>query len=375
MNPRRLLVTTLLAVSALAPAHADIVIAQVSPLSGPLGPNGSANAVGAKAYFDRVNSQGGVNGQQIRFITEDDTYKVEETTRLLKLVAQRDQPVAFVNVLGSANISAALKANLFDQLAIPVVGVTPGADVLRKPGSRWVFHTHASDNAQLQRIVTHLETIGLSRVAVAYQDIPFGKAGLAFIEEAAAKAKLSVVGKAAVPSGTDELRAAANTLRQSGAQAYVMVLAPNSAVALVKDARQGGDATPIYGMSYVPVKTLVTKSSIELARGVAIAQVTPNAFASTTAMTREFHATMDKFAPPGTDHSQLHLVGFIAAKVVVEAARRVGPGVTPARLAASLKQLRVDLGGYQVDFASHSDNVGSLYTDIGVVNSAGRLVY
>jgi branched-chain amino acid transport system substrate-binding protein len=84
---------------------------------------------------------------------------------------------------------------------------------------------------------------------------------------------------------------------------------------------------------------------------------------------------MAKFAPPGTDHSQLHLVGFIAAKVVVEAARRVGPGVTPARLAASLKQLRVDLGGYQVDFASHGDNVGSLYTDIGVVNSAGRLVY
>lgn len=49
-------------------AHgAELVIAQVAPFSGPLGANGSANYVGAKACFDQVNAEGGIGGHTIDF--------------------------------------------------------------------------------------------------------------------------------------------------------------------------------------------------------------------------------------------------------------------------------------------------------------------
>lgn len=355
-------------------AAADLVVAQVAPMTGPLGPNGLANYLGAKAYIDLVNAQGGVHGAKIHFVRADDQYKPEETIRLLQEVAQREKPVAFVNILGSANVAAVLKAQILDRMAVPVIGVTPGAENLRQPGSPWLFHVHAGDRAQIRKVLTHLSTLGISKLAVAYQDIPFGKNGLAYVDEMAGPLKLSVVGKVAVPSAADDLKAAAADLRKSDAQTYLMILAPNSGTSLMRDVRTAGDRTPIYGMSYVPAKRLVDKAPAGSATGVALAQVTPNPSSSTTGLTRDFHAAMDKFAPPGTDHSQLHLVGYIAARVTVEALRKAGPAPTPERVARAMKLVRIDLGGYSLDF-SGADNVGTQYVDIGVIDSKGKLMY
>ncbi len=355
-------------------AHgAELVIAQVAPFSGPLGANGTANYVGAKAYFDQVNAEGGIGGHTIRLVREDDRYLPDETVRLLKTVAQRDRPLAFINLLGSANVTAVLQDRTLEQLAVPAVGITPGADSLRNPGSPWMFHIHAGDNAQVRRMLAHLATVGVGKVAIAYQDIPFGKSGVAFADGIAPGLKLTITERVAVPLAAEDLKPAASQLARSGAQAYLMILAPNSGASLIRDVRQSGDGTPIYGMSYVPVKGIIDKSSLDAAVGVALAQITPNPSSSTSGLTRGFHDTMSRYAPPGTDHSQLHLVGYLAARVLVDALRRAGPAPTPERLAATLRRTRMDLGGYTIDFSG--GNVGSQFVDIGVITRAGRLMY
>ena len=353
----------------------DVVVAQVSPRTGPLGPNGIANYEGAKAYFDQINGQGGINGQRIRFVYEDDNYKPEETVRLLRLVAKRDNPALFVNLLGSANVSTVLKDKVLEEIAVPVVGVTPGSEAVRTPGSPWLCHVHAGDRAQIRRIISHLATLGIKRIAVASQDIPFGRAGVSFVDDMASSLKLEVAAKVAVKPAEEDLKSVALQLRASGAQSYVMILVPNSGASLVRDTRAIGDRSPIYSLSYVTVKDIVAKSSVEDAVGVAIAQVTPNPFTRATGLTRDFHNTMDKFAPAGTDHSQHHLVGYLSARVAVEALRRAGGAPTPARTVSVLRTLRTDLAGYVVNFTENSTNVGSQFVDIGVIDRNGRLMY
>lgn len=368
----RFLAAALLACAALA-ARAELVIAQVGPLSGPLAINGMANFLGSKACFDQVNAEGGIHGQQIRFVGADDEYKAEQTIRLLETVAQRDRPLMFVNLLGSANVTALMKAQTLDRLKVPVVGVTPGADSLREPGSPWLFHVHASDNAQVLRILNHLATLGIRRIAVAYQDIPFGQTGMKFIDAEAPGLQLTITARVPVPSAADDLKPAAAQLKAAGAQAYVMILVPNSGASLARDVRGTGDSTPLYGLSYVPVGAIVEKAGADAAVGIALAQVTPNPSSRTTGLTRQFHAAMDKYAPKDTPHSQLHLVGYLSARVAVEALRRAGPNPTPEKMAATLRQLRVELGGYTVDFAG--GNVGSQFVDIGVIDRSHRLMY
>lgn len=365
---------TVFCVGAALAARADVVIAQISPQTGPLGGNGTANAVGARAYFEQVNAQGGVNGHRIRFVVEDDQYKADETVRLLQAVAQRDKPVMFVNLLGSANVSAVLKQQVLEKLSIPVVGVTPGSESLRNPGSPWMFHVQAGDKAQLARMLSHLATLNMRRLAVIYQDIPFGTSGLGFVEEIAAQLKLEVKAKVPVPPAADDLKPAVAKLQGTDVQANILILAPNSGIAFIRDARAAGNRIPIYSLSYVPVKGILEKVNAEQASGVAIAQVTPNAGGTSAGLTRDFHLAMDKHAPPGTDHSQLHLVGFIAARVAVEALRRAGSSPSPEKVASALKNLKMDLGGYPIDFGA-GNNVGSQYVDIGAIDRSGRLRY
>lgn len=351
---------------------ADLVVAQVAPFSGPLAVNGEANYAGAKAVFDQVNAAGGINGSQIRLVREDDHYQPAETIKLVKLVAERDHPVAFINLLGSASVANLIQDKVLDQLAIPAVGVTPGSEVLREPGSPFMFHPQAGDKAQLAAILKNLATLGMSRIAVAYQDIPFGRYGMAYLDEQAPQRNMKVVTKVALPAGAEDAKAAAATLKASGAQTYLMILAPNSGAALVRDLRAAGDHTFIYSLSYVSAQGVVAKAGAEGAQGLAISQTTPNPQAGTTGMTRDFQATMKAFAPKGTELNAMSLSGYIAARLTVEALKRAGG--KPEGFLPALRKLKLDMGGYTVDF-SGGGNVGSSMVDFAVVDRNGNLKY
>ena len=84
---------------------------------------------------------------------------------------------------------------------------------------------------------------------------------------------------------------------------------------------------------------------------------------------------MDKFLPEVKARSSMQMIGYVNARVTGEAIRRAGPSPTPERLAAALRQLKADLGGYAVDFTGASKNVGAEFVDIGVVNRDGKLMY
>lgn len=354
-------------------AQAEIVIAQISPRTGPLSPNGMGNFIGAKAVIDEVNSQGGIHGQKIRLVFEDDQYKPSETVRLLQQVAERDKPVLFLNLLGSANVAAVIQDKTLERLGIPAVGITPGSEALRSPGSPWMFHVQAGDKLQLQKIITHLSTIGISSISVVYQDIPFGQSGLRFLEEFANQAGVKLIERVPVKPGSDDLREAAAQLKKSGAQTYVMVLVPNSGASLVRDVRGAGDMTPVYGMSYISVSEVIKKAGAVQAVGVALAQITPNTYSDSSGMTRRFKDVMQRFGPGDPPPDQFQLIGYAAARVAVEALRRAGPQPTPAKLLATLRTLKLDEGGFPIDFTL--GNVGSMYVNIGVISKSGRLTY
>jgi ABC-type branched-subunit amino acid transport system substrate-binding protein len=356
-----------------ASAYSEIVIAQVSPTQGPLAVTAIGNYEGAKAYFETVNAQGGIHGQKVRFVHEDDQYKPQETVRLVELVAARDKPVAFVNLFGSANVLALQAAKVLERVKVPAIGATPGAEGMRKPGSPWIFHAHAGDEAQIRHILRHLSTLGIRRIAVAYQENPMGKSGLGHFNEAVAEFKLDVLGRVPVPPVGEQLAPTAKKLRETGAQAYVMVLVRNSGAALVRDVRASGDRTPLYAMSYVPAEAILEKAPLDSAVGVGVAQVLPNAAAQKTSLARDFRAAMARYLPQ-SEPSNPHLAGYVAARIAVEAIRRAGPAPTPEKVMAAMRQVRMDLGGLPQDFTD-GQNVGTHWVDIGVVDRRGQLMY
>jgi ABC-type branched-subunit amino acid transport system substrate-binding protein len=78
-----------------------ITIGSTQPLTGVAAPGYSEIAPAAKAYFDYVNSQGGINGRKIDYKFVDDGYNPTQTvTQTQKLILQ-DKVFAIFNALGT----------------------------------------------------------------------------------------------------------------------------------------------------------------------------------------------------------------------------------------------------------------------------------
>ena len=84
---------------------------------------------------------------------------------------------------------------------------------------------------------------------------------------------------------------------------------------------------------------------------------------------------MDKFLPEVKARSSMQMIGYVNARVTGEAIRRAGPNPTPEKVTSALRGLKVDLGGYPVDFTTAKNNVGASFVDIGFIDKNGRLRY
>src|SRR5712664_3125578 len=78
-----------------------ITIGSTQPLTGIAAPGYSEIAPAAKAYFDYVNSQGGINGRTIDYKYLDDGYNPTQTVAQTQKLILQDKVFAIFNALGT----------------------------------------------------------------------------------------------------------------------------------------------------------------------------------------------------------------------------------------------------------------------------------
>jgi ABC-type branched-subunit amino acid transport system substrate-binding protein len=352
-------------------ADNDIVVGQIGPFTGIPVPDAPQLNQGIKACFAQVNERGGIGGRKIAFFELDDTYSADGFVKAFGQAMQR-KPVALLDPVGSAALKRLLDDKMLDQADVIVLNAIPGAEALRNPGHPKLFHIRAGDRQQIEKIVAHAVTLGVTELAVLYHNIVIGTSGLAMTQAAAAATgKLKIVpfeATAEVPS----IAAAAKNVAKSGAKAVLVVGAPRFMADGIAQLRAAGGGQFVFALSYVPAG-LVAKVAGEASRGVALAQTYPNPMGISSPLQREFQAAMKQSFPDVTGYTSFHLEGYISARVFAEAARR-SKDVTPDAVAKALRTMgEYDMGGFRVNFARN--NTGSGFVDIGVVNADGRLIY
>src|SRR5690242_20306076 len=160
-------------------AHAErgvtmdsVVIGQTLPLSGLNASLGAETRDGGLAYFEHVNRQGGLYGRKIILKTLDDGHVPERTVENVKKLSHQDRVFLLFQMRGTSHIAAA--ARVFVPAKVPLFSSTTGAQSLREPFNRYIFHTRASYQDETNKIVAHFNTIGVKRIAIFYQNDGFG---------------------------------------------------------------------------------------------------------------------------------------------------------------------------------------------------------
>ncbi|RJG06329.1 ABC transporter substrate-binding protein [Noviherbaspirillum cavernae] len=351
----------------------DIVVGQVAPLSGVLAETGKEMVLGAKVYFDYINDNGGVHGRKIRHVVKDDGYKVDETVRLTKEAIGKDGAVALIGFAGTGNIAELLKQNVLQGAGIALVAPYTGGEVLRTPFNPNIFHIRAGYADEAEGIVNQLISLNMKRIAVMYQDDPFGKAGLAGVEAALKKRHLELAATGAYEKNTDNVSDAVQAIAKANPQAVVMISVGKSTAAFSKRIREVSTVAQLVNISVVNPKEIVRLIGAENARGVGIAQVMPYPFLPIIPIVKEYQQAMKKYAP-GAEYSYTSFEEFIGAKVLVEGLKRTGKNVTRQGVIHALETLsEYDVGGFTLRF-SPDNRVGSRFVEVTVIGRDGRLL-
>lgn len=348
----------------------EVVLGQFAAMSGPAAQLGRRVNAGIQAYFKYINAQGGIHGRNLKLVSRDDGYEPAKTTVAVNSLIHDEKVFALIGAVGTPTGLAALP--VFTQAKVPMVGMFTGAQGLREPFNRYVFHVRASYFDETERIVEHLTTLGGKRIAVFYQNDAYGKAGLEGVTRALAKRQLKVAAVGAFERNTVDVEPALAAILEAKPDAVVQIGAYKACAAFIKQARAQGYGGQFFNVSFVGSKALADELG-DAGMGVVIAQVVPFPFTPTAAIVREYQQRMTETGDKEYDFSSME--GFIMAKALVEGLRRAGRNLTRDSLISGLESMKdVNLGGFNISFGPQ-DHEGSKYTDLTIIGRNGRFIH
>jgi branched-chain amino acid transport system substrate-binding protein len=199
-----------------------ILIGQAAVFSGPAAQLGIQMRNGIKAYFDAVNEKGGVHGRKLELVTEDDRYDPTVAPQASKKLIDEHKVFALVGYVGTP--TGVQHLPVVTQAKVPLVGMFTGAEALRVPMNRYVFHVRASYYDETEKIVEQVVSTGGKKISVFYQNDAYGEAGRKGTELALEKRKMKIHSQGTVERNTVAVEAAAKAINATQPDAVVMIL-------------------------------------------------------------------------------------------------------------------------------------------------------
>lgn len=349
---------------------AQIVVGQVGPMSGLDANQGRAYAAGMQLAFTAVNKAGGVNGHTFTLVRKDDGGRPEDTVAATRQLLAEDKPMVLAGFFGSRNISDLVAAGLLEKEKIALVGYR-SAEI--RPETPLLYNVRANLRDEINKLTEHLATIGITRLGLFYEEGPGAPALLAAADEAARKAKATIVAKGSYAPGTTKVGPAVDAFVAKTPQAILMVSTGAAAAGFIEEYRGAGGGAQLFAHSGADIEQLSKRLSEEQMQGVAIAQVTPSPYKIANKLAKEFNDAVARTEKLEVPVSYVMMEGYIAGKVIVEAVRRQGPKPTREGMVAALDGMdNYNLGGYGVGFRPGMRS-GSRFVELSIITGAGKI--
>jgi ABC-type branched-subunit amino acid transport system substrate-binding protein len=111
----------------------QILIGSHQPLTGPAAPGYSEIAPAANAYFQYVNSKGGIYGRKIKYTYLDDAYDPSKTVSVVHQLVLQDNVFGIFNGLGTPTHLAVVK--YLNATKVPDLFIASGCDCWNNPSA------------------------------------------------------------------------------------------------------------------------------------------------------------------------------------------------------------------------------------------------
>lgn len=348
----------------------EIVFGQTADLSASRAPITRLYSEGARIYFDEINRKGGVADRKIRVIQLDDGYQTQRAKDNAVKLVQEQRVFGLVHAVGTGIAEQLIR--YADERGVPLVHPLTGADNIRAPQmpSKNTFFLRASYRKELEKMISQLHTVGISNIALVYEDEPFGQ-GIRAITEAAMKERslqLSALGIIPFNKPT-EVSDAVTALAKVQPRATIIGSAGPSVENFVKAYSQTHSHTQYYCLSVSSAERL-SASLGKLSQGIIVSQVMPSVQNSVMPVVREYR---DAVAREKLQPTAFGLEGYISARIIVDALRLAGKNLTREAFVDALATPEASqVGGFPIGSRA-AVRSGSPFVDLAMITGDGRL--
>lgn len=344
----------------------DIVLGQSGILSGPLGQQILVFNQGARLAFDHFNAGGGLGGRAVRMVSLDDELKPDKAVANYNTLLTEHKATAFFGCVGSGPTAAA--SAVMARSGVPSFGGYAVSDAARDKAKGHAYFVRAGYGREVEALIQHLGTIGISRVACAYLDNPGGVEVISTARRLAGEFKVTLSAEAAIAGNGKNLPEAVKAVAAADPQAVIMFLGAPLAAGLMEGLWAADRRPSYYGMSIVAGDAVAAKIG-NRARGLAIAQAMPYPWAVTDPDVRQYHAVAQAAKQPV---SYTAFEGYANATLMLEVLRR-SRDLSPQGLHAAIRALHVRFAKMDLDY-TRGQHTGSRFIELVQVTHEGRFL-
>jgi ABC-type branched-subunit amino acid transport system substrate-binding protein len=333
----------------------SITFGQVAALTGPAQDLGQGMRQGILAAFAEANRSGGVAGRTLELKSRDDGYEPEKTVDATKASLGEDKVFALIGAVGTPTSKAGQP--IATEAKVPFIGPFTGAEFLRNPYNRYVVNVRASYFEETEAWIEHLtKDLGISKIAILYQDDAFGLAGLEGVQQAMAKRNMQLVATGSFKRNTVAVKSALLDIMKAQPEAVVTVAPYKPVAEFVKLAHDVQLKALFVAISFVGSDSLAKELGHDGA-GVIISQVVPSPWDDALPVIAAYqHAltAVDPAAKPGF----VSLEGYLVGRLAVDALKRVKGEPTREALLDAIYAAPFDMGGITLSYGANK-NQGS----------------
>ena len=356
-------------------AHAEpgvsdnrIVFGQSAAFEGPAAALGLGMREGILASFNEANATGGVNGRRLELVSYDDGYEPEQAIANTKRLIDENGVFALVGEVGTPTSNAAQP--IATEAGVPFIGPFTGAAFLRNPSFGNVINIRGSYDQETEAWIEHLTTdLGVSRIAILYQDDTFGRAGLSGVSKAMEKRGMKLVAEGTFEGNTTAVKTALLAIRKGDPEAVVMVGTYKPCAEFIKLAHRLKLNAVFVNISFVGANALAKELGAD-GKGVVVTQVVPFPWDTSLPLVARYQAAL-KAANRNADIGFVSLEGYMVGQLIVEALGHVNGPVTRAGLLSTIKEVGTfDVGGITLSYGP-DDNQGMDQVFLTVIQGDG----
>ena len=341
-------------VPGVSPTH--VLFGQSAAFTGPARELGRNMRLGIEAAFHEVNSGGGVHGRRLELVSRDDAYEPEAAIANTFHLIHEHRVFALIGAVGTPTSRSATPVAA--EAGVPYIAPFTGAEFLRDPKWGNILNLRASYYQETEEMVARLTgDLGVTRIAVLYQDDSFGRAGYRGVRLALDRRAMEPVSIGLYPRNTTAVKTALLDLQRGDPEAVIMIGAYQPVAALITWARHVGMDPTFLTVSFVGSNALAEELG-SAGEGVYVTQVVPfptdDSLPVVGAYLRAL-AAYDPEAVPGF----VSFEGYLAGRLAVAGVAGCGAEVARECFLGSLRGRDViDIDGFELRYGD-DDNQGS----------------